>query len=104
MAPCSSDEENDETGKSIVLLKEAETEASKKADSVMEVTWDVETMDDTILDNKKKKCEPTPWEKYLEKRKAKRKVDYLFNSHFAKRILIGYTSNCSPEQWLLMPM
>ncbi|KAL3997293.1 NUC153 domain family protein [Acanthocheilonema viteae] len=74
LAPCSSDEENDETGKSIMLLKEAEAEASKKADSVIEVTWDVETTDDTIFNNKKKKCgEPTPWEKYLEKRKAKRK-------------------------------
>ncbi|OZC05700.1 hypothetical protein X798_07326 [Onchocerca flexuosa] len=57
-----------------MLLKEVETEVSKKADSMIEVTWDVETMDDTILDNKKKKSsEPTPWEKYLEKRKAKRK-------------------------------
>ncbi|EFO23890.1 ABTAP protein [Loa loa] len=74
LAPCSSDEENDETGKSMVLLKEAETEASKKADSLMEVTWDVEMMDDTILEKKTKKFgEPTPWEKYLEKRKAKRK-------------------------------
>uniref|UniRef100_A0A5S6PMN7 ABTAP, putative n=2 Tax=Brugia malayi TaxID=6279 RepID=A0A5S6PMN7_BRUMA len=74
LAPCSSDEEDDETGKSIALLKEAKTEAFKKDDSVMEVTWDVEMTDDTILNNKKKKCdEPTPWEKYLEKRKAKRK-------------------------------
>ncbi|CAG9538555.1 unnamed protein product [Cercopithifilaria johnstoni] len=74
LAPCSSDEENSETGKNIVLLKEAETEALKKADPVMEVTWDVEMTDDMILNNKKKKCgEPTPWEKYLEKRKAKRR-------------------------------
>uniref|UniRef100_A0A8R1TKW5 NUC153 domain-containing protein n=1 Tax=Onchocerca volvulus TaxID=6282 RepID=A0A8R1TKW5_ONCVO len=74
LAPCSSDEENTEIEKNVILLKEVETEASKKADSMIEVTWDVETMDDTILDNKKKKSnEPTPWEKYLEKRKAKRK-------------------------------
>uniref|UniRef100_A0A0R3RHC7 NUC153 domain-containing protein n=1 Tax=Elaeophora elaphi TaxID=1147741 RepID=A0A0R3RHC7_9BILA len=74
LAPCSSDEENDEAGKTMVLLKEAETEASKKADTVMEVTWDVEMTDDAALSNKKKKCDgPTPWEKYLEKRKAKRK-------------------------------
>ncbi|VDK76961.1 unnamed protein product [Litomosoides sigmodontis] len=74
LAPCSSDEENDEAGKSIMLLKEAEREATKKTESVMEVTWDVESADNTILDYKKKKYgELTPWEKYLEKRKAKRK-------------------------------
>uniref|UniRef100_A0A915Q0I9 NUC153 domain-containing protein n=1 Tax=Setaria digitata TaxID=48799 RepID=A0A915Q0I9_9BILA len=74
LAPCSSDEENDEGEKSLTLLKEAEVEASKKANSVLEVTWDVGMTDDAASNNKKKKCnEPTPWEKYLEKRKAKRK-------------------------------
>lgn len=82
MAPCSSDEENDETRKNILLLKEAEREVSKKADSVMEVTWDIGMTGDTVLDNKKKKYdEPTPWEKYLEKRKAKRRVSYFFISY-----------------------
>lgn len=88
LAPCSSDEENDEKGKSIILLKEAETDVLKKAGSVMEVTWDVETTDEKVLDNKKKKSgEPTPWEKYLEKRKTKRKVSF-FPNHAVKHILL----------------
>lgn len=83
-----------------MLLKEAETEASKEADSVMEVTWDVETTDNTILDNKKKKCgELTPWEKYLEKRRAKRKVCYLFNSNLMKPVSVNCNDkNFSSEQ------
>ncbi|VDO44634.1 unnamed protein product, partial [Onchocerca flexuosa] len=38
LAPCSSDEESNEIEKNVMLLKEVETEVSKKADSMIEVT------------------------------------------------------------------
>ncbi|VDM97303.1 unnamed protein product, partial [Thelazia callipaeda] len=72
LAPCSSDEE-DEVGKTSLLLKETE-DKDNKSDSVMEVTWNVETTEDANSSKRiKNSAEQTPWQKYLEKRRSKRK-------------------------------
>ncbi|KAM3721908.1 ESF1 [Dirofilaria immitis] len=99
LAPCSSDEENNEIEKGVILLKEAEMEASKKADSMMEVTWNVE-MDNVVLNNKKKKCgEPTPWERYLEKRKAKRKERKAMIADLKKKQKAEMTENIAKNSF-----
>lgn len=72
LAPCSSDEEGDEAGRNMLLEEAKSEEISTNPEPVLEVTWDAELAVGRDLDETNKN-EPTPWEKYLMKRKEKRK-------------------------------
>ncbi|VDN43648.1 unnamed protein product [Gongylonema pulchrum] len=75
------DEEEDQREKTVSLLKKSSTEeTSATAETSVEVTWDATPIDDDLGEMKKKRNEneATAWEKYLEKRKAKRKVHCCF--------------------------